>query len=226
MNSAKNNLPSDWEAFLGLPAQGGNFNAIMTRVRDEYRQTEVYPAYRSIFEAFRLCSPDKVRVVILGQDPYHGEGEAHGLAFSVPNGVKIPPSLRNIFKEIKEECGASFSGNGDLSSWAEQGVLLLNSSLTVRANKAGSHRFIGWEVFTDHVVSMLSIGRRGLVFMLWGSHARAKGSLIDGSHHLVMTAPHPSPLSAYQGFFGCGHFKKANEYLAEQGLLPISWSII
>jgi uracil-DNA glycosylase len=186
----------------------------------------IYPKETEIFNAFAATPFDAVHVVILGQDPYHGEGQAHGLAFSVPAGVKPPPSLVNIYKEIDASFGARKTGarSGDLGAWARQGVFLLNTTLTVQAARAGSHQGRGWETFTDTFIRALSGQRSGIVFMLWGAHAQKKGAFIDRTRHLVLEAPHPSPLSAYRGFLGCGHFKKANEYLEAHGRRPIDWT--
>lgn len=225
MNPSEISLPASWDIFLDNLSQSARFSELSEHLTAEYSKSTVFPEPGQVFEAFRLCSPEEVRVVILGQDPYHGEGEAHGLAFSVREGVKLPPSLRNIFKEIKDDCGAAFPGGGDLSPWAARGVFLMNASLTVRANEAGSHRKLGWETITDEIIRQLSAKKTGLVFMLWGNYARAKAGLIDAGRHLVLLAPHPSPLSAYQGFFGCRHFSRANAYLLERGGSPISWSI-
>ncbi len=183
----------------------------------------VYPRGNEIFNAFNTTAFDKVRVVIIGQDPYHGENQAHGLCFSVRKGVPIPPSLVNIYKEIEAEYDTRMPDHGDLTKWAEQGVLLLNATLTVRAAQAGSHQNKGWEEFTDAVIRALNDRHEHIAFMLWGSYAQKKGECIDRRKHLVLTAPHPSPLSAYRGFFGCGHFKKANDYLVKYGYKPINW---
>lgn len=185
----------------------------------------VYPPGPEIFAAFEACPFDHVKVVILGQDPYHGPGQAHGLCFSVRKGVPLPPSLVNIFKEIRGDSGAPPPKDGDLTAWARQGVLLLNTVLTVEAGKPESHRNRGWEKFTDRVLDVLNRERNGLVFVLWGSHAQSKARLIDPSRHMVLKAPHPSPLSAYRGFFGCGHFKKINDWIESQGGSPISWTL-
>ena len=199
------------------------FRQLVDFVHAEYRQGVCYPPGRQIFNAFNLCPFDKVKVVILGQDPYHGEGQANGLCFSVPDGVEMPPSLVNIFKEISAETGKPMPPTGDLSRWARQGVMLLNATLTVAAHKPGSHQGRGWEAFTDAVVSTLARERSGLVFMLWGAYAIRKGALIDRSRHLVLTSPHPSPLSAYRGFFGNNHFVLANNYLTQHGKTAIDW---
>jgi uracil-DNA glycosylase len=183
----------------------------------------IYPPGQQIFNALDSTPFDQVKVVILGQDPYHGPGQAHGLCFSVPDGVAIPPSLINIYQEIEQDIGQRPPASGNLQHWAGQGVLLLNAVLTVEQSRAGSHQGKGWEKFTDRVVSELNDGRSNLVFMLWGSYAMKKGAMIDRSRHLVLTAPHPSPLSAHRGFFGCRHFSKANRYLQEHGQEPIRW---
>jgi uracil-DNA glycosylase len=192
-------------------------------VRNEYRQHAVYPPGSLIFNAFNLCPFDKVKVVIIGQDPYHGPGQAHGLCFSVNDGVPFPPSLLNIFKEIKSDIGAEMPPTGNLSRWAAQGVLLLNATLTVRAHQAGSHQNRGWETFTDAAIRALATQRTHLVFILWGSYAQRKGAFIDRGKHLVLTSPHPSPLSAYHGFFGNKHFSRANAYLRMHGEAEIRW---
>ena len=185
----------------------------------------IYPPGNQIFSALDSTPFDKVRVVILGQDPYHGPGQAHGLCFSVKPGVKVPPSLVNIYAEIKSDLGIAPPAHGYLQSWAEQGVLLLNAVLTVERGQAGSHQGKGWEKFTDTIVQLLNEEREGLVFMLWGNYAKRKGSVINRHKHLVLNAPHPSPLSAHQGFFGCRHFSQANDYLKQHGQEPIDWSV-
>lgn len=186
-----------------------------------------YPPGSKIFAAFNSTPFDKVKVVILGQDPYHEEGQAMGLSFSVPQGVPVPPSLKNIITEINDDLGTTIPATcGDLSGWAEQGVLLLNATLTVRAHKAGSHQNHGWERFTDAAIEALATKRRGIVFLLWGSYATAKRKLINPLYHHILTAPHPSPLSAYRGFFGCRHFSRTNEFLRAQGQEPIDWTRI
>jgi uracil-DNA glycosylase len=184
----------------------------------------IYPPGRLIFNALDSTPFETVRVVILGQDPYHGPGQAHGLCFSVPDGVDLPPSLVNIYREIHEDLGCAIADSGNLQSWARQGVLLLNAVLTVERGRAGSHQGKGWERFTDRVVRELNDARENLVFLLWGSYAKNKGAVIDRGRHLVLTAPHPSPLSAHRGFFGCRHFSKANAWLERHGLVPIDWS--
>ena len=201
------------------------FKALTETVRRDYADpgVRVYPPGREIFAAFDASPFDETKVVIIGQDPYHGPGQANGLCFSVAPGVMLPPSLVNIFKEVHDDTGAPMPADGDLSRWARQGVLLLNSSLTVREHQPKSHSGIGWETFTDAAVSRLAEEKENLVFMLWGSDAIRKGSRIDRSRHLVLTSPHPSPLSAYRGFFGNHHFSKANEYLVAHGKTPIQW---
>ena len=197
---------------------------LTTFVRKAYQASTVYPPGSKIFEAFNRTPFDKVKVVILGQDPYHGPNQAHGLCFSVQDGIQPPPSLINIYKELQKEYGVAVNmTNGNLTRWADQGVLLLNATLTVEAGKAGSHQGKGWETFTDAAIKALSDRREGLVFMLWGSYAQQKGRVIDRSKHLVLESSHPSPLSVYRGFDGCGHFKKANQYLQSRGQEPIDW---
>lgn len=219
-----------WQARVPLMAAGYH-RALVAKV-DALRQNAViYPPPERVLYALAALPFDAVRVVIVGQDPYHGPGQADGMAFSVPEDVKAPPSLRNIFKEVARDVygGHAPPFSNDLSRWARQGVLLLNAALTVEAHRAGSHRGLGWHRLTDQVVAQLSAEREHLVFLLWGKHAQAKRDLIDGAHrggaarHLILEAPHPSPLSAYRGFFGCGHFSRANAYLVEHGGTPIVW---
>lgn len=214
-NSWLKALASEWDAPY--------FHSLAEFVRGEYRSTTVYPPAAKIFAAFDACPFDDVKVVILGQDPYHGPGQANGLCFSVSPQVAVPRSLVNIFKEVHADTGAPIPSDGDLSRWATQGVLLLNATLTVRAHAAGSHQGKGWEEFTDAVVRKLAQERESLVFILWGSYAARKGEFIDRNRHLVLTSPHPSPLSASRGFFGNHHFTRANEYLVAQGKTPIQW---
>lgn len=199
------------------------FQRLTEFVRQEYKAGPCYPPGDKIFAAFDLCPFDKVKVVILGQDPYHEPGQAEGLCFSVAEGVQQPPSLVNIFKEIQDDLGIPAPASGSLRRWAEQGVLLLNATLTVRAHQAGSHQRQGWEEFTDAVIRHLATERTGLVFILWGSYAQRKGAFIDRKRHLVLQSAHPSPLSAYRGFFGNHHFSLANRFLEQQGLAPINW---
>lgn len=185
----------------------------------------IYPASKYIFNAFNSTPLDQVKVVIIGQDPYHGPNQAHGLCFSVQPGIAIPPSLQNIFKEQHSDLGISIPKHGCLQSWADQGVLLLNATLTVEHSKAGSHQGKGWETFTDKVIHLVSEKTSGVVFLLWGSYAQKKSELIDSAKHLILKAPHPSPLSAHRGFLGCGHFSKANQYLAQNNKVPVTWAL-
>lgn len=212
-----------WRNALAAEFENDYFKQLASFVKAEYASTTVYPPAKLIFNAFDSCPLPNVRVVILGQDPYHEEGQAQGLSFSVPDDVRIPPSLVNIYKEINADLGIATPSSGNLERWARQGVLLLNATLTVRAHAAGSHQGKGWERFTDSAIKAVSDGCDHVVFMLWGSYAIRKASLIDASKHLVLTAPHPSPLSAYRGFFGCGHFSKANAFLQARGKTPIAW---
>lgn len=217
-------IEPSWRERLKSEFDAPYFAELAAFVKAEYQHEAVYPPPASIFRAFELCPFDQVKVVILGQDPYHGKGQANGLCFAVNDGVALPPSLQNIFKEIEAEFGEPVKNrSGDLSRWAKQGVLLLNATLTVRASLAGSHQGKGWERFTDAVVRALDAEREGLVFMLWGNYARQKGAHIDREKHFVLESPHPSPFSAYNGFFGNGHFKKANAYLESRGETPIDW---
>lgn len=213
-----------WKEKLSGEFEKSYFTELASFVKNEYKEGRVYPPPKNIFRAFDLCPFEKVKVVILGQDPYHGDRQANGLAFAVHEQEAVPPSLQNIFKEIQNDLGKPLvHTSGDLSRWAEQGVLLLNATLTVRAHTAGSHQGKGWELFTDAVIRALSDEREHLVFILWGNYAKQKGAHIDRQKHLVLEAPHPSPFSAYNGFFGCKHFSKANEYLIAHGHEPIIW---
>lgn len=216
-------IEDSWKAHLDKEFGKPYFEELTRFVRSEYGSCVCYPPGQLIFNAFDTTPFDKVRVVILGQDPYHGEGQAHGLCFSVPEGVQFPPSLRNIFQEVKDETGAEIPQSGNLTRWARQGVFLLNTCLTVRAHQAFSHSGRGWETFTDAVIKTLSEERDGLVFMLWGASAGKKASLIDGKRHLILRSAHPSPLSAYRGFFGNHHFELCNRYLTEHGKEAIQW---
>lgn len=199
------------------------FGKLTDFVKTEYSSKQIFPAGSQIFNAFDQCPFDKVKVVIIGQDPYHGPGQAHGLCFSVNDGVAFPPSLLNIFKEIERDLGIPYPQSGNLTRWAQQGVLLLNATLTVEAHKAGSHQGKGWETFTDAAIRKLATEKQNIVFMLWGSYAQQKGAMIDASKHLVLKSVHPSPLSAYRGFIGCGHFSQANQFLEAKGLDKINW---
>lgn len=217
-------INDSWAERLGNEFAQPYFSQLTDFVRHEYATTTCYPPGRLIFNAFNLCPFDSVKVVIIGQDPYHEAGQAMGLSFSVPDGVAMPPSLQNIFKEIQGDLGIGVPQSGNLTRWAEQGVLLLNATLTVRAHQAGSHQRHGWERFTDAAISRLNEGRDHLVFILWGGYARSKASLIDRSRHLVLESVHPSPLSANRGgWFGNHHFSRCNEYLAGHGMDPINW---
>ena len=216
-------IDQSWKNELADIFESPGFRQTAEFARAQYATREVYPPAAKIFAAFDACPFDKVKVVILGQDPYHGPGQANGLCFSVNPGVRMPPSLVNIFKEVSADTGAPMPADGDLSRWARQGVLLLNATLTVEANRAGSHQGQGWEQFTDEVISRLSRDRDYLVFILWGSYAIRKSALIDQTRHLVLTSPHPSPLSAHRGFFGNHHFSRANAYLAASGETPVAW---
>ena len=216
-------IESTWKQALAAEWDKPYFKTLTDFVRQRYRTMQVFPPAGKIFAAFDACPFDCVKVVILGQDPYHDVGQANGLCFSVAPGVKMPPSLLNIFKEVKDDVGTPLPVDGDLSRWAEQGVLLLNATLTVDAHRAGSHQGKGWETFTDEAIRVLSAKRAGIVFLLWGAYAGNKSMMIDTSKHLVLKSPHPSPLSAHRGFFGNHHFSQANAYLIEQGKSPINW---
>lgn len=217
------NIEESWREHLQQEFDKPYFASLVNFVKSEYSATKVFPPGKLIFNAFNLCPFDQVKVVILGQDPYHDDGQANGLCFSVNDNVQFPPSLQNIFKEISDDLGKPVPTSGDLTRWARQGVLLLNATLTVRAHQAGSHQNKGWEQFTDAVIAELSEKREHIVFMLWGSYAKAKGAMIDKSKHLVLTSVHPSPLSVYRGFFGNKHFSKANAYLREHNIKEIDW---
>ena len=214
-----------WKVALEEEFLSPYFQELKEFLVTEKKAYAVFPPGDHIFAAFNRTPFEKVKVVILGQDPYHGPGQAHGLCFSVPAGTALPPSLKNIFRELQTDTGMAYPTKGDLSPWADQGVLLLNATLTVRANSAGSHQGKGWETFTNAVIKKLSEQRSGIVFLLWGNYARDKKSLIDMSKHFVLEAPHPSPLSVYRGFYGCKHFSKVNQILTENGSKPIDWRI-
>lgn len=216
-------IAEDWKAILKEEFEKPYFEELVSFVKEEYSRGTVYPAGRNIFRAFDRCPVDKLKVVIIGQDPYHGPGRANGLCFSVGEGVPFPPSLRNILQEVRDDVGAPIPLSGELERWAEQGVLLLNAVLTVRAHEAASHAGHGWERFTDAVVVAIAERKEGIVHMLWGSYAQKKGSIADPSRNLILKAVHPSPLSAYRGFFGCKHFSAANAYLTSIGKEPIEW---
>ena len=216
-------IEPSWKLALKEFFQQDSFLNLVSFVKDEYSKEKIYPEGKDIFNAFWHCPLEKVKVVILGQDPYHGPGQAHGLSFSVKPGIPFPPSLLNIFKELKSDLGLDLPPNGDLTRWADQGVFLLNATLTVRAHQAGSHQKKGWEEFTDGVIKTINDSRSNVVFLLWGAYAQKKSELIASSKHFILKAPHPSPLSAHRGFLGCKHFSKANEFLISTGQKPIEW---
>ena len=216
-------IAEDWKGLLREEFEKPYFAELVEFVKSEYASRQIFPAARNIFRAFDKCPLENLKVVIIGQDPYHGDGQANGLCFSVDDGVDFPPSLRNILKEVSEDTGAPVPLSGNLDRWAEQGVLMLNAVLTVRAHEAASHAGRGWEKFTDAVVRLVAEKKQGVVYMLWGSYAQKKGAMVDPSQNLVLKAVHPSPLSVYRGFFGSRHFSKANDYLAASGKVPIVW---
>lgn len=216
-------IEESWQKALGDEFAKNYFKDLTRQVKDAYLTTTVYPPPKLIFNAFWLCPFSEVKVVILGQDPYHGPGQAHGLSFSVPEGTRTPPSLQNIYKEIETDIGSPVPESGNLERWAKQGVLLLNATLTVEARQPNSHQALGWQTFTDAVIKKISDDKEHVVFMLWGSFAKSKAALIDWEKHLILEAAHPSPFSAHNGFFGCQHFSQANEYLKEHSLEPIEW---
>ncbi len=226
MSEDRIKLDPSWKSRVGDYLQREDMQQLSSFLRGRGQAgARIFPPAPRIFAALDATPFDRVKVVVLGQDPYHGAGQAHGLSFSVPPGVPVPASLDNIFKELQRDLGIARPGHGCLLPWARQGVLLLNAVLTVEEGRAGAHANKGWEGFTDHVVDVLNREREGLVFLLWGSYAQAKGKRIDTARHRVLRAPHPSPLSAHRGFIGCGHFSAANEYLARRGLAPIDWSL-
>ncbi len=218
-------LGGGWDEALAPLFESENYKKIRAFLKEEYSRHIVYPDMYDIFNCFKYTPFDEVKAVLLGQDPYHNAGQAHGLCFSVQDGIEPPPSLVNIFKELQDDVGCSIPKSGNLTKWAKEGVLLLNTSLTVRAHRANSHKDCGWTWFTDNVIRLLSERREHLVFILWGANARSKKPLIDRSKHLVLECAHPSPLSAFNGFFGCRHFSKTNEYLAAHGKTPIDWQL-
>ncbi len=225
MHQVKPAIEERWKELLADQFSAPYFHGLKGFLVEEKSKFIIYPPGRFIFNAFNLTPADKVKVVILGQDPYHGAGQAHGLCFSVPKDIKPPPSLVNIYKELSSDLGLPVPGHGNLGKWAGQGVLLLNATLTVRAGQAGSHQNRGWETFTDAAISALSRNYTGIVFLLWGRYAQAKETLIDSGRHHILKAAHPSPFSAFNGFFGCRHFSKTNELLADQGKEPIDWTL-
>ena len=216
-------IASDWKALLQEEFEKPYFEELIRFVKEESATRRIYPRGSNIFRAFDKCPVDKLKVVIIGQDPYHGPGQAHGLCFSVADGVPHPPSLQNIFKEVAADIGTPIPASGNLDRWAEQGVLLLNAVLTVREHEAASHAGRGWEQFTDAVVRAINERKQGVVYLLWGSYAQKKGAIADPVRNCILKAVHPSPLSVYRGFFGCRHFSRANEYLVAQGQTPIQW---
>ncbi len=216
-------IASTWKSLLSEEFDKPYFKQLTEFVRKEYKTQTIYPRGLDIFKAFDRCDFSDVKVVIIGQDPYHGPDQANGLCFSVSDGIRFPPSLMNIFKEIRTDLGKPIPVSGDLERWASQGVLLLNATLTVKANSPGSHQNRGWETFTDAVIKKISDEKEGIVFLLWGAYAQKKGEIIDRSKHLVLASAHPSPFSADRGFFGCKHFSKANDYLRSKGKKEIDW---
>lgn len=216
-------IEKSWKDRLEPEFKQSYFQALVSFVKAEYASKQIYPPGSLIFNAFDHCPFESVKVVIVGQDPYHGPGQANGLCFSVADGVRHPPSLQNIFKEIQNDLEQPIPESGNLERWADQGVLLLNATLTVEARKAGSHQNKGWEQFTDEVLRVVSDEKENVAFLLWGAYAQKKGAMVNGNKHLVLKAPHPSPFSAHSGFFGCKHFSKTNQYLLSKGLRPISW---
>ena len=225
MTTIKLHLHSDWKAFLKKEISSNNFKKIISALRIERKSHIILPSNDMIFNAFNLTTPSNIKVVILGQDPYHGKGQAHGISFSVPNGVKIPPSLRNIFKELQSDLNHSIPTNGNLDSWANQGVLLLNTTLTVREKRAGSHQKLGWELFTNSIIKKISDEKEGIIFLLWGGFAQKKSVMINPKKHYILTTTHPSPFSAYKGFLGCKHFSKTNKILLDNNQKPIYWKL-
>ena len=218
-------IDASWKRVLQDEFEKPYFAQLTNFVRDEYKTKKIFPPGNMIFSAFDHCPFDKVKVVIIGQDPYHNVHQAHGLSFSVLPGEEAPPSLKNIYKELHDDCGCYIPNNGYLKKWADQGVLLLNTVLTVRAHQANSHQGHGWEQFTDAVINAVNMQDRPIVYMLWGSPAQRKASMLNNPKHLILKAPHPSPLSAYRGFFGCRHFSQCNEFLKANGVEPIDWQI-
>ncbi len=218
-------ITKEWDEFLKEEFESEKYLKLREFLKEEYSTKTIYPSMYDIFNSMKITSLDNLKVVLLGQDPYHNEGQAMGLSFSVPDGVDIPPSLVNIYKEIKSELNILPKTTGNLTGWAKQGVLLLNAVLTVRAHQANSHKGKGWEFFTDSIIKKISNEKEHVVFLLWGGNARSKKPLIDQNKHLILECAHPSPLSAYNGFFGCGHFIKTNEYLTKWGIKPIDWSL-
>lgn len=218
-------LNNEWDALLQSEFQSEYYQKICSFLKEEYEKNTVYPPVDDIFNALRYTSYSDVKIVLLGQDPYHGFGQAHGLCFSVREGVKPPPSLKNIFKELQSDIYITAPQSGELTAWAKRGVLLLNTVMTVREGKPNSHKSIGWTTFTDAIIRTLNEREKPMVFLLWGANARSKKELITNPNHLILETVHPSPLSAYQGFFGCRHFSKANEFLYRHGIQPVNWDL-
>ena len=225
MKDATPLINNDWEIILKDEFRKESFKRLMKFLANERKNFTIFPSEDKVFTAFKLSSFSKTRIIIIGQDPYHGKEQAHGLSFSVANGKKIPPSLHNIFKELQSDLQIPIAQNGNLESWGNQGVLLLNAILTVREKEAGSHQNLGWEDFTDAVISKLSLKKNGLIFLLWGAFAQKKSSLINAKKHHILKATHPSPLSAYKGFLGCKHFSKTNNILIKNNQKPIDWNL-
>ena len=225
MKEIQYNIDSSWNIILNEEIHKEYFRKLIDKIESDKDSTVILPQKEDIFNAFTLCPLNKLKVVIIGQDPYHKKGQAHGLAFSVPNNISNPPSLRNILKELNNDLGIPLSNNGDLSCWARQGVLMLNTALTVKLNKAGSHTKIGWEIFTDQIIKHISQNKENIVFILWGRLAQKKSKIINNEKHYILQAAHPSPFSAYSGFFGCEHFSKTNNILIKNNLSPINWKI-
>lgn len=219
------NFENDWDKVLEGEFDKDYYKELRKFLIEEYRSQIIHPSMYDIFNALKTVPYEDVKIVILGQDPYHGPNQAHGMSFSVRPGIPAPPSLQNIFKEIRDDVGCSIPEHGYLMEWAQQGVLLLNTVLTVREGQANSHKGRGWEIFTDRVIELLSRREKPMVFLLWGGNARSKKNLIDGSRHLILESAHPSPLSAYRGFFGCRHFSRANDFLRKNGMEPVDWQI-
>ena len=217
------NIDESWKNILQSEFKKDSFKSLTKFIKSEYQNHQCYPDAKNIFAAFNLCNYLELKVVIIGQDPYHGEGQAHGLSFSVPTGIKIPPSLMNIYKELNTDVNKDIPSHGLLEDWANQGVLLLNSVLTVESGKANSHKNIGWEKFTESVISLISKKKESLVFLLWGNYAHKKEDFIESNNHLILKSVHPSPLSAYNGFFGSKHFSKANSFLKKNNIKEIMW---
>ena len=220
------NLQNDWDEILGAEFEKPYYQTLRQFLKTEYQTQRIYPDMYDIFNALRMTSFADTKVVILGQDPYHGAGQAHGMCFSVKKGIQPPPSLKNIFKEMMDDVNIPMPAHGQLTHWAEQGVLLLNTVLTVREGQPNSHKGKGWEKFTDRVIETINQKETPVIFMLWGANARAKSALIANTHHILLQAAHPSPLSAHNGFFGCKHFSKANELLSKSGQTPIDWRVL